>query len=71
MAAKFGGPPKLKDVERQADNIKMTTFTDSKNLEEMAEKDAGIAQDKRLRIAVSMLRETLAPTASILRWIPN
>ncbi|CAK0843091.1 unnamed protein product [Prorocentrum cordatum] len=44
MAAKFGGPPKLKDVERQADNIKMTTFTDSKNLEEMAEKDAGIAQ---------------------------
>ncbi|CAK0818246.1 unnamed protein product [Prorocentrum cordatum] len=69
MAAKLGGPPKLKDVERQADNIKMTTFTDSKNLEETVEKDAGVVQETRLRIVVSMLRETFAPTASILRWI--
>ncbi|CAK0854411.1 unnamed protein product [Prorocentrum cordatum] len=71
MAAKLGGPPRLKDVERQADDIKMTTFTDSKNLEETVEKDAGVVQDKRLRIVVSFLRETFAPAAAILRWIPT
>ena len=49
----------------------MTTLTDSKNLEETVEKDAGVVADKRLRIVVSMLRESFGLPHSVLRWIPT
>ena len=71
LASNLNGPPKLKDVERESVKIPMTTFTDSKNLEETVEKDAGVVADKRLRIVVSMLRESFGLPHSVLRWIPT
>ncbi|CAK0842456.1 unnamed protein product, partial [Prorocentrum cordatum] len=67
MTAQFGDPPKLKDAERQADNIKMTIFTDSKNLEETAEQELASNSGPIVKTSSSRSSQDLAIMQSYSR----
>ncbi len=47
----------LRDVRKAADEWPMITISDSPNLADTVQSDAGITQDKRFRVVVAMLRE--------------
>ena len=63
--------PQLKDVESRSQRRRITVRTDSDNLVSSVSKDAGVVQDKRLRIVVAMLRQVFqAPEGNVfLVWI--
>ena len=60
----------LRGVEATACPRPVIVCTDSHNLADTVQSDAGTASDKRLRIVTAMLRQTFAPdTGMTLRWV--
>ena len=62
----------LRVIESDMKSFPVTVITDSDNLAQSLRKDAGQIQDKRLRIVISMLRQTLEIESFLtIRWLPT
>ena len=62
----------LKLIENDMRAYPISVITDSDNLAQSLRKDAGQIQDKRLRIVMSMLRQTLEIESFLtVRWLPT
>ena len=60
----------LREVESTACSRPVIVCTDSHNLADTVQSDAGTTSDKRLRIVTAMLRQTFGPdTGMTLRWV--
>ena len=65
-----GPSTSLHEVESTACSRPVIVCTDSHNLADTVQSDAGTTSDKRLRIVTAMLRQTFAPgTGMTLRWV--
>ncbi len=63
----------LRSLDEKDPHCNIIQLTDAKSLESCVNSDTGVIQDKRLRIVVCMLRETVARTVDkvTLKWIPT
>ena len=62
----------LKKIEQDLLSYPICCMTDSDNLSQSLRKDAGQIQDKRLRIVIAMLRQTLELEPHVrVKWIPT
>ena len=60
----------MREVEATACSRPVIVCTDSHNLADTVQFDAGTTSDKRLRIVTAMLRQTFAANAGMtLRWV--
>ena len=69
------GRPDLRAIEQGAVSVPVRALTDSENLSQSIRRDAGSVQDRRLRIVIAMLRQTVHDRGSkhvtTIEWVPT